>query len=118
MTLTAADIQGADRGFFWHRHREGVWNKLTTETLSWLSFISDTLSHLAFLSRLLGNRWKEVPRFWIGLLSQLVMYVQAFLVVLDHTSTDSHSSHTVVNVQVSCLSPGYLNRVISIAVAT
>ena len=84
--------------FFWHRHREGVRNKLTTETLSWLSFISDTLSHLAFLSRSLGNRWKEVPRFWIGLLSQLIMYVQAFLIVRDRTSTDSHSSHIAVNV--------------------
>ena len=27
------------------------------------------------------------------------------LVVLDRTSTDSHSSHTVVNIQVCCLSP-------------
>jgi len=44
--------------------------------------------------------WKsveEAPVFWLGLLSQLIMYV-------DHTSPNSHSSHTVVNVQVSCLS--------------
>ena len=37
-------------------------------------------------------------------MSQLVTYVQAYRVVLDRTSTDSHSLHTVVNVQVSCLS--------------
>jgi len=36
--------------------------------------------------------------------SQLVTYVQAYRVILDRTSTDSHSSHTVINVQVSCLS--------------
>ena len=89
-------------GSLWHRHREGAWNKLTTASLSWLSF---TLSHLALLSRSLGNRWKEVPGFWLGLLSQLVMYVHAYCIILDRTSTDSHSSHTVVNVQVSCLSP-------------
>ena len=90
VTLTAMDIQGADLSeplvFFWHCHREGAWNKLVTVTLSWLSFISDTLSHLALLSRSLGNRWKEVPEFWLGLLSQLVMYVQVYCVVLDRTS--------------------------------
>jgi len=48
------------------------------------------------------NWWKEVPGFWLGLVSQLVLYVQAYCVVLDHTSTDSHSSHTIVNAQVSC----------------
>ena len=109
VTLTATDIQGADLSkplvFFWHRHREGAWNKLATETLSWLSFISDMLSHLTLLSRWLGNRWKEAPGFWLGLLSQLIMYVQAYCIVLDHTSTDFHSSHIIVNVQVSCLSP-------------
>jgi len=99
VTLTAADVQGADLSealvLFWHRHREGAWNKLTTASLSWLSFM---LSHLALLSRSLGNRWKEVPGFWLGLLSQLVMYVQAYCIILDHTSTDSHTSHTVNNV--------------------
>ena len=85
-------------GFFWHRHREGAWNKLVTATLSWLSFIWDTLSHLTLLCKSLGNQWKEAPGFWLGLLSQFIMYV-------DHTSPNSHSSHTVVNVQVSCLSP-------------
>ena len=107
--VTAADIQGADLGeslaLFWHRHQEGAWNKLTTATLSWLSFIPNMLSHLTLLSRLLGNRWKEAPGFWLGLLWQLVTYVQAFCVILDHASTDSHSSPTVMNVQVSCLSP-------------
>ena len=103
------DIQGTDLSeplvLFWHRHREGAWNKLATATLSWLSFIPNMLSHLSLLSQLLGNRWKEAPGFWLGLLSQLVMYVQAYCIILDCTSTDSHSSHTVVNVQVSCLSP-------------
>jgi len=89
---------------FWHRHREGAWNKLATATLSWLSFVPDMLSHLTLLSWSLGNRWKEALGFWLGLLSQLVTYVQVYRVVLDRTSTDSHSSHTVVNVQVSCLS--------------
>ena len=72
-------------------------------TLSWLSFIPNMLCHLALLSQSLGNRWKEAPGFWLGL-SQLVTHVQACCVVLDRTSTDSHSSHTVVNVQVSCSS--------------
>jgi len=63
------------------------------------------LSHLTLLSGSLGNRWKEVPGFWLGLLWQLVMHVQAFCVILDLASTDSHSSPTVMNVQVSCLSP-------------
>ena len=81
---------------FWHRHWEGAWNKLTTATLSWLSFIPNMLSHLALLSQSLGNWWKEVPG--------LVTYVLAYCIILDRTSTDSHSSHTVINVQVSCLS--------------
>ena len=108
VTLTAADLQGVDLSeplvLFWHSHWEGAWNKLTTATLSWLSFIPNMLSHLTVLSWLLGNRWKEVARFWLGLLSQLITYVQGYYVILDCTSTDSHSSHTVVNVQVSCLS--------------
>jgi len=91
-------------GSLWHRHPEGAWKTLPTATLSWLSLIPNMLCHLALLSRSLGNRWKEAPGFWLWLLSQLVTYVQACLVVLDHTSNDSHSSHTVVNVQVSCLS--------------
>ena len=102
------DIQGAGLSkplvLFWHRHREGAWNKLATATLSWLSFISDTLNHLTLLSRSLRNRWKEASGIWLGLLSQLVTYVQVYRVVLNRTSTDSHSLHTVVNVQVSCLS--------------
>ena len=102
VTLTAADIQGTDLSepsvLFWHRHREGAWNKLTTATLSWLSFIPSTLSHLVLLSRSLGNRWKEAQGFWVGLLSRLVTYILAYCVVLDRTSTDSHSSHTIVNV--------------------
>ena len=104
--LTATDIQREDLNeplvLFWHRHQEGAWNKLATATLSWLSFM---LSYLALLSLLLENWWKEVPGFWLRLFSQLVMYVQAYCIVLDRTSTDSHSSHTVINVQVSCLSP-------------
>jgi len=84
-------------------HREGAWKKLVTATLSWLSFIPNMLSHLALLSRLIGNQWKEVPRFWLGLLWQFVTYVQAFCVVLDCTLTDSHSSPNVMSVQVSCL---------------
>jgi len=72
-------------------------------TLSWLSFVPDMLSHLALLSWSLGNWWKEAFVFWLGLLSQLVMYVQEYCVVLD--LTDSHSSHTIVNIQVSCLTP-------------
>ena len=36
--------------------------------------------------------------------NSLRMSMQACLVVPDHTSNDSHSSHAVVNVQVSCLS--------------
>ena len=84
MTLTTTD--GADLSkplvSFWHRHWEGAWNKLTTV--------------------------KEVPGFWLGLLSQLIMYVKAYCVVLNHISSDSHSSHTVVNIQVSCLSSSSL----------
>ena len=91
-------------GSLWHRHPEGSWKTPPTATLSWLSFIPNTLCHLALLSRSLANRWKEALGFQLGLLSQLVTYVQAYRVVLDRTSTDSHSSHTVVNVQVSCLS--------------
>ena len=90
VTLTATDIKGADLSeslaHFWQGHREGAWNKLATATLSWLSFIPNTLSHLVLLSRSLGNRWKETPGFWLGLLSQLVTYVQAYCVVLDRTS--------------------------------
>ena len=108
VTLTATDIQGADLSkplvLFQHRHWEGAWNKLATATLSWLSFISDTLNHLTLLSRSLRNRWKEASGIWLGLLSQLVTYVQVYRVVLNRTSTDSHSLHTVVNVQVCCLS--------------
>ena len=85
-------------------------------TLSWLSFIPNTLRHLAFLSGILGNRWKEAPGFWLELLPQLVAYfyyfiiyfiyyVQVYCIILVCTSTDSHSSHTVFIVQVSCLSP-------------
>ena len=106
--LTVTDIQRAHLSeplaLFWHLHWEGAWNKPATATLSWLSFISDTLNHLTLLSRSLRNRWKEASGIWLGLLSQLVTYVQAYRVVLDRTSTDSHSLHTVVNVQVSCLS--------------
>ena len=91
-------------GSLWHCHPEGAWKKLATATLSWLSLIPNTLCHLALLSQSLGNRWREAPGFWLGLLSQLVTYVQVYCVVLNRTSTDSHSSHTVVNVQVSCLS--------------
>jgi len=80
------------------------WNKLMTATFSSLSFITNMLSHLALLSQLLGNRWKEAPVFWLGLLSQLVTYVQGYCIVLDCTSTDFHYSHTVINVQVFCLS--------------
>ena len=91
-------------GSLWHRHPESAWKTLPTATFTWLSLIPNTLCHLALLSRSLGNRWREAPGFWLGLLSQLFTYVQAYRVVLDRTSTDSHSSHTVVNVQVSCLS--------------
>jgi len=109
MTLTAADIQGADLsklkfGSLWHRHPEGAWKTLPTVTLSWLSFIPNMLCHLTLLCLSLGNWWREVPGFWLGLLSQLVTYVQAYCVVLNRNSTYSHSSHTVVNAQVSCLS--------------
>ena len=45
-----AEIQGADLSdplvVFWHRHREGAWNKLTIATLSWLSFITTRHSYL------------------------------------------------------------------------
>ena len=107
-TLTVTDIQGADLSeplvLFWHYHWESNWNKLPTATLSWLSFIPNTLSDLALLSRLLRNQWKGEPSFWLGLLSQLVTCVQVYRVVLDRTSTNSHSSHTIVSVQLSCLS--------------
>ena len=73
----------------------------------WLSFIPNMLSRLNLLSRSLGNRWKEVPEFWLGLLSQLVTYVQAYSVLLIRTSTDSHSSQTIVNIQVRGRSPVY-----------
>jgi len=40
--LTAMDIHGQDLSeplfLFWHRHREGAWNKLAKVTLSCLSF--------------------------------------------------------------------------------
>jgi len=59
VTLTATDIQGADLSeplvLFWHRHPEGAWKTLLTETLSRLPFIPNMLSHLALLSQLLGN---------------------------------------------------------------
>jgi len=109
-----ADIEGADPSeplvLFWHHHQEGAWNKLATATLSWFSFIPNTLSHLTLLSRSLGNHSQTLPSpaqiaFAPGfLLSQLVTYVQAYCVILDCTSTDSHFFHTVVKVQVSCLS--------------
>jgi len=88
--LTAADIQGTDLSeplvLFWHRHQEGTWNKLVTASL-----ISNTLSHLALLSPSPGNQWKEVPGFWLRLLSQQVTYVQVYCIVLEHTSTKPHS---------------------------
>jgi len=95
------DILGADLSkalvLFWHHHREGAWNKLMTVTLSWLSFILNTLSHLTLLSRSLGNQSREALGFWLGLLPQPFTYVQAWYVVLIHTSTNSHSLHTIFN---------------------
>jgi len=34
------------------------------------------------LSQSLGNQWKEAPGFWLRLSPQLVMYVQAYCIVL------------------------------------
>ena len=121
VTLTATDIQGADLSeplvLFWHRHREGAWNKLATATLSWLSFISDTLSHLTLLSRSLEHRWKEAPGFWLGLLSQLIMYVQAYWLF-------SIVPQSILNLRIPLLTSrsaayhrGHLNWVIGIVVA-
>jgi len=39
------------------------------------------------------------------------MYVKVCCVVLNHVSSDSHSSHTIVNIQVSCLSSSSLKLV-------
>ena len=116
------DIQGAGLSkplvLFWHRHREGAWNKLATSTLSWLSFIPDMLSYLALLSLLLGNRWKEVPGFWLGLLSNS-------LCMSRRTASFSIVPQPILTLRIPSLTSrsaayhrGHLNWVISIVVAT
>ena len=108
MTLTAADIQGADpyeplalfgiaiQNFHGkhsqQRRSAGSRSSQTRYTIS--------LSYLDHLE--IGGRRR--PDSSSGCCHNSLRYEQAYRVVLDRTSTDSHSSHTVVNVQVTCLS--------------
>ena len=120
--LTAADIQGADLSeplvLLWHRHWEGAWNKLTTATLSWLSFIPNTPCHLALLSQSLGIGGRKRPDSGLGCCHNS-------LCMFRHTALFSIVPQPILTLHIPSLtsrSPayhcGYLIWVIGIVVAT
>ena len=76
VTLTAADIPGADLSellvLFWHRYREKCLEQARDCDLSYLPSIQNTLNHLGLVPGSLGNRWKKTLGSWLGLLPQHV----------------------------------------------
>ena len=70
-----------------------------TATLSWLSLALINPKHAKPSRSPISIAWKSVEGGAQILARVVVTYVLAYCVVLDCTSTDSHSSHTVVNVQ-------------------
>jgi len=115
VTLTAADVQGADLSeplvLFWHRHWEGTWNKIVTASLISLKHSKPSPSPISIARKSVeGGTWI--------LARAVVTYVQVYCIVLKRTSTKPHSPHTIVNVQSSVYHRGHLNCVIGIIVAT
>ena len=83
VTLTAADIPGADLSellvLFWHRYREKCLEQARDCDLSCLPSIQNTLNHLGLVPGSLGNRWKKELGSWLGLLPQHVTGMSSIL---------------------------------------
>ena len=83
VTLTAADIPGADLSellvLFWHRYREKCLEQARDCDLSCLPSIQNTLNHLGLVPGSLGNRWKKALGSWLGLLPQHVTGMSSIL---------------------------------------
>jgi len=89
-------------GSLWYRHPEGAWkNSRQRPTAGSHSFQTRYAISLSYIDHLeIGGRRR--PDSSSGCCHNSLR--MSYRVVLDRISTDSHSSHTVVNVQVSCLS--------------
>ena len=83
VTLTAADIPGADLSellvLFWHRYREKSLEQARDCDLSCLPSIQNTLNGLGLVPGSLGNRWKKALGSWLGLLPQHVTGMSSIL---------------------------------------
>ena len=83
VTLTAADIPGADLSellvLFWHRYQEKCLEQVRDCDLSCLPSIQNTLNHLGLVPGSLGNRWKKALGSWLGLLPQHVTGMSSIL---------------------------------------
>ena len=83
VTLTAADIPGADLSellvLFWHRYREKCLEQARDCDLSCLPSIQNTLNHLGLVPGSLGNRRKKALGSWLGLLPQHVTGMSSIL---------------------------------------
>ena len=125
VTLTAADIPGADLSellvLFWHRYREKCLEQARDCDLSCLPSIQNTLNHLGLVPGSLGNRWKALGS-WLGLMvgccRNTLQVCPAYCVVLVRTSTDSHSLHTVFTARSLVKHHSHMNCVIRMVLVT
>ena len=116
VTLTAADIPGADLSellvLFWHRYRDKCLEQARDCDLSCLPSIQNTLNHLGLAP---GNRWKKALGSWLGL--SRYRYVQ-------HTTLFSFVLQPILTLCTPSLPPGplsntsHMNCVIRIVLVT
>ena len=109
VTLTAADIPGADLSellvLFWHRYREKCLEQARDCDLSCLPSIQNTLNYLGLVPGWLGNQWKKALISWLGLLPQHVTGMSSILrCSRSYFNRFSLFAHHLYR-QVSCPSP-------------
>ena len=122
VTLTAADIPGADLSeqlvLFWHRYREKCLEQLAT-AISAACHPSKTRSTISvsYLDRLeIGGRRRSDPG--LGCCHNTLQVCTAYCVVLVRTSTDSHSLHTVFTARSLVKHHSHMNCVIRMVLVT
>ena len=122
VTLTAADIPGADLSellvLFWHRYREKCLEQARDCDLSCLPSIQNTLNHLGLVPGSLGNRGRRRSDPGLGCCHNTLQVCPAYCVVLVRTSTDSHSLHTVFTARSLVKHHSHMNCVICMVLVT